>query len=71
MSYCRRGADSDAYVWTDGEHIHISLPPDETWERTHSAETPAEALALLEQAREDGHRVPEAALERLRSEAAT
>jgi hypothetical protein len=72
MSYCRRGPDSDVYMY------EVEDAQDEFWivcDDCSLMETgdawytlPGYALAHLEYHRSKGHKVPEAALQRLREE---
>jgi hypothetical protein len=72
MSYCRRGPDSDVYMY------EVEDAPGEYWivcdrcclnrENDEWYTLPKDALAHLEDHRSKGHKVPEAALQRLREE---
>jgi hypothetical protein len=72
MSYCRRGPDSDVYMY------EVEDAPDEFWIVCHKCalahgegqwyQLPEDALTHLTQHLSMGHKVPEAAMERLREE---
>lgn len=67
VSYCRWGAESDVYVFSDGERWVCHLLNDEPMDFTSRQA----ALNYLLEAREHGYQIPELALNRLRREIAT
>lgn len=73
MSYCRF-ANGDAYVFRnlhgELECCACRLTPAGEWFGTYTTEDPASMLKHLERHKQAGHRIPQAAIERLRSESA-